>query len=217
MNRISGWRSTRRTIAIAVALLCIAAPAGASVIVQNFMQAEIASAPACFMKIDGQDTIPGNTTLADLDEASTSTDRDVTGTELLEEHIRLEGQIGDRVIFTDIVRYVNNCAEPIDVLLTSAVSSGDWTDMAAEIWISNVANPVNMDPNVDVLADEWNNTAIVVANGGAVAPAATGVVTVPSGSEIQGAFVVSTGVGRDVAPPLDAAELIWTAQATINT
>lgn len=217
MKRISAWRLTRRTAAITVAFLCIAAPAGASVIVQNFMHAEIASAPACFVKIDGQDTIPGNTSLADLDEASTSTDRDVTGTELLEEHIRLEGQIGDRVIFTDIVRYVNKCDEAVDVMLTSAVASGDWTDMAAEIWISNVASPVNMDPNVDVLADEWNDTAIIVANGGAVLPASTGVVTVASGSEIQGAFVVSTGVGRAVTPALDAAELIWTAQATINT
>ena len=209
-RRFGGFKFTRRSAAIVVALLMIGAPAGASVIIQNYMEADITAAPPCFVKSAGTDA--SGTALADFDDLTNT--RPIDGVDLLEEKIDVQGMIGDRVIYTDVVRYENNCLQPIDVVLVADAISGDWTNVSAEIWISNVEAPTNVDPNIDVPADEWQDDNITVTAGAAAGPYtdSTGVVTVAPGDEIQGAFVVSS----DVAFVAGTATINWVAQATLN-
>ena len=145
-SRFAALKFTRRSAAIIVALLMVAAPASASIIVQNFMEADITAAPPCFVKTTGDD--PANSTQASFDATGANTIA-VDGVDLLEEKISVTGMTGDRVIYTDVVRYENNCTEAIDVVLTTNAVSGDWSELAAEIWISNIAAPAAVDPNLD--------------------------------------------------------------------
>ena len=121
---------------------------------------------------------------------------------------------GDRVIYTDVVRYENNCTEAIDVVLTTNAVSGDWSELAAEIWISNIAAPAAVDPNLDGVGGDWNDDYIIVPAGTAAGAFvdSTGVITVAAGGEVQGAFVVSS----DIAFTAGTATVNWVAQATIN-
>ena len=210
-SRFAALKFTRRSAAIIVALLMVAAPAGASIIVQNFMDADITAAPPCFVKTTGDD--PANSTQASFDATGANTIA-VDGVDLLEEKISVNGMTGDRVIYTDVVRYENNCAEAIDVVLTTNQVSGDWSELAAEIWISNIAAPAAVDPNLDVAADNWNDDYIIVPAGTAAGAFvdSTGVITVAPGGEVQGAFVVSS----DIAFTAGTATVNWVAQATIN-
>lgn len=207
------WAFTRRTASVLVALMLVAAPAGASIIVQNYMEADITAAPPCFVKITGDDPTTSSQATFSADPLTDITA--VDGVDLLEEKITVTGMTGDRVIYTDVVRYQNNCLEAIDVMLTGTVASGDWTNVAAEIWISNVVAPGDIDPNLEVLpADDWQDDHITIpANSAGAIADATGVVTVPAGSEIRGAFIVSS----DVAFTGGTATANWVAQATINS
>ncbi len=210
-SRLAALKFTRRSAAIIVALLMVAAPAGASIIVQNFMEADITAAPPCFVKTTGSD--PLNSSQASFDASGANTIA-VDGVDLLEEKITVNGMTGDRVIYTDVVRYENNCLEPIDVVLTTNAVAGDWTNLAAEIWISNIAAPAAVDPNLDGVGGDWNDDYIIVPAGttaGAFVDS-TGVITVAPGAEVQGAFVVSS----DVAFTAGTATVNWVAQATIN-
>ncbi len=210
-SRFAALKFTRRSAAIIVALLMVAAPASASIIVQNFMEADITAAPPCFVKTTGDDA--ANSTQASFDATGANTIA-VDGVDLLEEKISVNGMTGDRVIYTDVVRYENNCAEAINVVLTTNQVSGDWSELAAEIWISNIAAPASVDPNLDVAADNWNDDYIIVPAGTAAGAFvdSTGVITVAPGGEVQGAFVVSS----DIAFTAGTATVNWVAQATIN-
>lgn len=209
-SRFAALKFTRRSAAIVVALLMVAAPASASIIVQNFMEADITAAPPCFIKTEGSDA--ANSTQASFDDSSNTIA--VDGVDLLEEKISVTGMTGDRVIYTDVVHYENNCAEPIDVVLTTNAVAGDWTNLAAEIWISNNGAPAAIDPNLDGVGGDWNDDYIIVPAGTAAGAFvdSTGTITVPAGGEVHGAFVVSS----DVAFTAGTATVNWVAQATIN-
>ena len=208
-RRFAGFTFTRRSASVIVALLMIAAPAGASVIVQNYMEADITATPPCFVKVAGTDA---STALATFD--GTTNTVGVDGVDLIEEEIGIQGMTGDRVIYTDMVRYQNTCGQDIDVVLTTNVVSGDWTNVAAEIWISSVAAPANIDPNLDGVGGDWEDDYIIVpaGTGAGAFVDSTGVVTVPNGGEVQGAFVVSS----DVAFTTGTATVNWVAQATLS-
>lgn len=204
----------------------MATPAAASVIVQNFMTASFEAVDACFNKAAGNDPDVGDNTDTSLvqyaDEATTpqSTYTVVeNGVTLIGESITLKGLKNDRVIFTDVVRYENNCDEPIQVQLTNFEAGGDWDFRAAEVWISNstTTDPADVDPNIDIPADDWNDTfANIPANSTGLLATSTGTVTVQPGDQIQGAFIVATGDGAGTAAA-DAGTLTWVAQATIVT
>lgn len=223
MNLRNTLRFTRRTTTVAVLLLLVAAPAMASIIVQNFMQAEITAADPCFNKVGGND--PAGSGLADYADEDTLPQSTYTTTEdgvtLIGEQISLTGLRNDRAIYTDVVRYQNTCDTPIQVRLTAAdAGTTAWTGYAAELWISNVdasvTDPADVDPNIDVVADHWNNTQIIVPSGSSGlitgANASTGTVTVPVGGEVQGAFIVTTA---DAAA--GSVTLQWVAEAVIPT
>ncbi|MEM7093191.1 MAG: hypothetical protein AAF567_09335 [Actinomycetota bacterium] len=211
-RRFGALPFTRRSAAIVVALLMIAAPAGASVIVQNYMEAEVSAVAPCFAKTVGADPDPVGTPGALITYDGTGNTTTVDGVDLIEERITLTGMVGDRVIYTDVVNYVNNCTDPITVQLTSTGVSGDWSDFSAEIWISNVANPANIDPNQDpALTDDWNDTLLFV--GDPFVAGSTGSVVVAPGASVQGAFVVSTDVAIAGGT---TATVNWVAEATLS-
>jgi hypothetical protein len=205
-------RFTRRSAAVLMALMMIAAPAGASIVLQNYSEADIAVAPSCFYKVSGQD--PVNSDLASFQSDAATTTIEMGNVSLLEEQVQVTGMTGDRAVYTDVVRYVNNCDVAVSVRLIGTEVSGDWDEVAAELWISNGMTPAAIDPNLDPAAiDDWNDTAIVIAAGTATGSidAATGNVVIPPGQYVMGAFVVNTGATNTDG----TATVNWVASATL--
>lgn len=202
-------RLTRRSALLVVAFLVFATPAMASLVVQNYMQADISSADPCFFKAAGDDTV--TYAGSDADDPFVAFDATQTvqidGSNLIEETISVRGMKGDRVVYTDIVRYQNRCDVPLQISLVadSSNGTGDWTDRSARIYISassdviaasdaNEVAPAGLPGDIGA-ASGWNGRPIVVDAGGNVSESATGTVTLPPGRELRGAIVISTGTG----------------------
>lgn len=217
-------RISRRAMLIIVGMLVFATPAMASLVVQNFMEADISSADACFVKVAGDDftsyTGAGATDpLASFSADETTDTIEINGADLLEEKITIRGMRGDRVLYTDVVRYQNNCDISFDIrLVTDATTAtGDWTDRSARIYLSALPAALGIDPvglgTPGVVGEGWDVTPILVeANTGAIPTGnqATGFVTVAPGQEIRGAFVVAAGVN---APSNSNGTVNWVAEA----
>jgi hypothetical protein len=193
MNRI-----TRRWAIAALAVLLVAAPAAASVITQNFMRTDVTTDAACFHKAEGDDAANfGNAALdpyADVDLTSTITNPE-TNVTLLQETVTVIGYEGDRITYTDVVRYVNDCDYDISLRLVveddaagnAGFTASDWTDKAVSIYLSLAAGAGSDfgDPS------EWDGTPIVIAKGDAAPSSAeTGTVTLAAGDSVQSAFVI---------------------------
>ncbi len=217
-------RISRRSALLASAAMVFATPAFASLVVQNFMEADIVTGDACFVKVAGDDI--GSYNAADPDDPNATFDGlsntiAVDGANLLEEKLTIRGMVGDRVTYTDVVRYQNTCNVPLDVtLVASANATGDWTDRSARIYISDLSSPI-AGPEVvfpgfpGTAGSGWNLNPIVVdANTGVINPlnSQTGTVTVSPGDEIFGAISISAGIGssNNLA---DIGTVNWVAQA----
>lgn len=211
-------RISRRAALVVTAITVFATPAFASLLVQNFMEADVTVADACFVKVAGADIAQYTPTDADDPSAafdSTTNTITVDGADLLEEKLTVRGMVGDRVTYTDVVRYENNCDVPLDVTLVASTTTatGDWTDRSARIYISDVAVPTG---RPGAATSGWNATPIVVdADTGNIAAtnAQTGTVTVAPGGEVRGAISVSAGVTASTA---GIGTVNWVAEA-VNT
>lgn len=217
-------RISRRSALLASAFMVFATPAFASLVVQNYMQADITVADACFVKVAGDD-IASYAATANPDDplstfSATLTDTiTVDGTDLLEEQLTIRGMRGDRVTYTDVVRYQNNCNVALDVTLvaSTATATGDWADRSARIYISEASHAIGT-PDATftgfpgAASSGWNATPIVVEDGGAIPAlnAQTGTVTVDPGDEIYGAISVAAGVA---ATTTGTGTVNWVAQA----
>ncbi len=200
-------RITARLAAVLVALLMIAVPAAATVITENFMRGDVAGGVACFVKVAGPDAAA--TADADVDVTSTIVSAS-TGVTLLQETITVAGYAGDRVTYTDVVRYQNNCDYDITLTLVAeddpaggTAISGTWADKYAAVYLSSTAGagaPVGAAP-------DWSGTFIEVSGGALTGPTA-GSVTVAQGTEVQSAFVIETDAGTATTGTLR-----YTAQA----
>ncbi|MEZ5342668.1 MAG: hypothetical protein R2706_14840 [Acidimicrobiales bacterium] len=177
-----------------------ATPAMASLIVQNYMEADVSVADACFSKAPGRDPITYTGSDADNPLAGfndTNNTVQVSGANLLEEKLTIRGMRGDRVMYTDVVRYQNTCDVPLKVSLIAdgTTATGDWDDRSAQIYISTVGAPGSLpgDPS----STDWDNQPIIVtANSAAISAPnnRTGTVTIPAGGEVRGAVVIAAGV-----------------------
>ena len=222
-----------KTTAICTAItVFIATPALASMLVENYMTAEVGAIAPCFSKVGGADVgAHGNAVVAFDGAATQNRDADgnvvVTGgVELLEEKVTVTGMVGDRVTYTDVVRYQNDCAQPIDVQLTLQGVAGNWEDRAIKVYLSTqAATAPELDVTIpaDVVAADsvndpvyWDDSPLAVDAGAAavLTNEETGVITLDTGEQLRGAVVISTGVGTAVA---DVASLDWTATAIRNT
>jgi hypothetical protein len=227
---MNNGRISRRAALLATGFMVFATPAFASLVVQNYMEADITVADACFVKVAGQDATtygapidpddPSAGFSAD-DTASTGDIIIVDGAELLEEKLTVRGMIGDRVTYTDVVRHQNNCKVSLTVRLVAGArpATAGWTDRSARIYVSDTTHVIG-DPALlfadlgmpGSAASGWNGTPIVVDVGGAITTnTQTGPVVVDPGEEIYGAISVSAGVSALVS---ETGTVNWVAQAT---
>ncbi len=200
-------RITARVAAVLVAVLMITVPAAATVITENFMRGDVAGSAACFTTVAGPDAAA--TADADVDLTTTIISA-TTGVTLLQETITVSGYAGDRVTYTDVVRYQNNCDYDITLTLVAeddpaggTALSGTWADKYAAVYLSTTAGagaPVGVAP-------DWSATFIEVS-GAALTSVTAGPVTVTAGSEVQSAFVIETDSGTATTGTLR-----YTAQA----
>ena len=218
-------RISRRAMLIIVAMLVFATPAMASLVVHNFMEADITSADACFVKVAGDDFASytgagANDPLSSFSNDETTDLIQINGADLLEEKITVRGMRGDRVMYTDVVRYQNNCDISLDVRLVTdaATATGDWTDRSARIYLSALPATIGTDPaglgRPGVTGDGWDVTPIVVeADTGAIPSGnqSTGTVTLAPGQELRGAFVISAGVNSSNGA---VGTINWVAEAS---
>jgi len=215
---------TTRGALLLVATLVFATPAMASLVVQNFMQAEISAADPCFFKAAGDDTL--TYAGADADDPFVSFDDtqtiQVDGSNLIQENIAVRGMTGDRVVYTDIVRYQNRCDVPLQITLVADSTNGvgDWTDRSARIYLSTASDVVGAADADEVApaglpgdvgaASGWDAQPIVVDAGGNVSETTTGTITLAPGRELRGAIVISTGTGAGDG----VGTINWQARAT---
>lgn len=214
---------TNRGALLLVATLVFATPAMASLVVQNFMQANITAADPCFFKAPGDDTL--TYTGADADDPFVAFDDSQTvqvdGSNLIQENIAVRGMRGDRVVYTDIVRYQNRCDVPLEISLVADSSNGvgDWTDRSARIYLSTASDvigaadadevaPAGLPGDVGV-GSGWDAQPIVVDAGGNISETSTGTITLAPGRELRGAIVISTGTGAGDG----VGSINWTARA----
>lgn len=208
---------TRRTAVVLVMLMMIAVPATAAVITQNFMRADVSLTAACFTKTAGADALGGSGFISFTEDATVDARNGVT---LLQEKTDLQGYRGDRMIYSDAVRFNNTCAHTIQVSLVSqndpngdpalepaAVAGSVWDDVAIKLYLSDVA--ITADPGIPTDTNPNWELMLTVDNGGDVTSG--GSVTIPNSGIRRLAFVIDTQ--HDVALPTDVATLRWTAQA----
>jgi len=211
-------RMSRRAAAIAVGMLAIGTPAGASLLVENFMEASITAAPACFNKVAGGGIyVPGDADdpQAEFDGTNTTTEDGVLVTEEL---LTIRGMVGDRVTYTRVVEYKNDCDIPLEVSLVNGVSAGTWAERTARVYISKNGNPADLIDRDDATdagpvdladSDDWVDTYIEVDKGGVVSSPSTTVVTIPPGESRFGAISITSSNADTGA--IDT--INWTAQA----
>ncbi len=221
---------SRRAAIVTVGLFIFATPAYASLVLQNFIQADIEVGEACFVKVGGNDAVSYVGTDADdpfvdfSKDPNKAVDPDVVqvdGVNLLEERLTIRGMRGDRVIYTDVIRYQNTCEIPLTMQLVTdgGSATGDWGDRSARVYISSSPTVIGGIPTLGrpgVAGSGWDPTPIVVeANTGAIpgANAQTGAVVVPPGQEVRGAIVVAAGVNSSTT---NIGTINWIAEAVNN-
>jgi hypothetical protein len=217
-------RLSQKSAMLIVAGLVVATPAMASLVVQNFMQADVTAADPCFFKAPGDDTISydggdANDPLVAFDATQTV---QVDGSNLIEETITVRGMTGDRIVYTDIVRYQNRCDVPLSVTLVADSSSGtgDWSDRSARIYLSTASDAIGLADAAETApaglpgdvgaASGWDASPIVIDAGGTISETSTGTVLVQPGRELRGAIVISTGTSAGAG----VGSVNWQARAT---
>ncbi len=200
-------RLSRRAAMATVATLVVATPAMAGLVIQQQMQADITSAEGCFSKVAGADdgVFTGATATSPLGGFSDDPAADtveIDGVNLLEAGLEVRGMRGSRVVYTDLVRFRNECDIALDVTLVAdaTVGTGDWIDRSARIYLSSTPQAIGAGGDLGrpgTPGGAWDPTPIIVeADSGAipVTNARTGTVTLPPGQELRGAITISAGV-----------------------
>lgn len=185
------------------------------------MKADITAVAPCLVKVAGRDA----KTFSDaaklpyvaLDAAATIATPAPDAVKLLNESVTVSAFKGDRLIIGDVGRITNNCNYPLTVSLKadaqfgSAVTAGDWTDLAMDVYLGK--KNAGVSATDFALAADWDATPIhvqpAVAAAGVVTNASTGVVVIPAGEDRQIGFRIDAGTTA-VAKP---ATLRWTVSA----
>ncbi len=191
------------------AVLVFASPAMASLVVESFIEADIGVGASCLIESPGPDV--ANYTAVDADDPNATLDGtgntvQIGGQDLAETQVSVRGMIGDRVMYTDLVRYENNCGVDMSVALVSGTEVGDWTGLGAEIHLSSVAAPGTRPGGAG-----WAGDPITVTSGGLLTNTRTGSVVIPAGESRVGAVVITAGVGADQT---ETNTISWTIEAT---
>jgi hypothetical protein len=197
-------RVTRRTAIATVALMAVAVPAGASVIIQNFIVAKVTGKAPCFVKIGGSDSTTYGTAGALAGTGpyvftDTTPTLSAGGVNFINETISIRGFAGDRTKYTDVIRYQNNCSVPMTIRLTAEAdpagglaTSVGWNDMVVRAYLSKVAAPV-ASTDLETDAINWDQQ-FGISSVGAVTVSGSAI-TVAAGAELQGGFSVDVNQG----------------------
>ena len=221
-NSAQRRRMTLRGAVAAILAIAVATPVLAAVLIQNFMRADIETVAACFTKVEGGDattySAAGADPYANVDTTSTVT---ANGIDFLQEEVTVKGYDGDRTIYTDVVRYQNNCDNDLSVQLrlendvagNARVQNWGAGDMAAAIYLSDV--PVTIDDPANGgtdLVTNWDGSPIMVDGSANVVNANTGSVVIAPGEEIISGFRIDVSDGSQG----QTGTLRYTAVATVQ-
>jgi hypothetical protein len=213
---------TLRGAVAAILAIAVATPVLAAVLIQNFMRADIEAVQACFVKVEGGDATtysnPLNDPYANVDTTATVT---ANGVSFLQELVTVKGYDGDRTIYTDVVRYQNDCDHDLSVQLileddvagNPRVENWGAGDLATAIYLSDVPIAQGGAANGGTdLVTNWDGSPIFVDGAGTVVNAQTGSVVIAPGEEIISAFRIDVSDGSQGT----TGTLRYTAVATVQ-
>lgn len=215
-------RMTRRGAGMLIALMLIAVPAAAAVMTQSFVKSNVELDNTCFNLLEGQDSLDGYAT---FDPSPTVTDP-AGNVSLIQAEISITGNVGNRVVFTDVGRFDSSCVDTLSLRLRSAsdpagapaqeppVAPGSlWESVDIRIFVAAIeAMPAGSDPLND--PSSWTEVLTVVdgtvSNGGTV--------TLINGANRELSFVIDTDAGfaPDIDPANNTLVWRWTAEASKN-
>ncbi|MFV0317167.1 MAG: hypothetical protein ACK5O2_09445 [Microthrixaceae bacterium] len=192
-RRPTAKRLSRTLVAAAAILGLTALPAAATVLMQNFVEADIESTPACMTKTAGSDSTSsgGVVTFNTTNTQSTSGD----SVNLLNETFTLKGFKGDRLISSDAGAVVNKCTFPVTISLKAEAQfgepawAGDWADLAASVYLGTPGGAA--DPDF-TNTSAWLGSPIH-ANSTGVTDDSVGTVTLPAGSQARIGWSLDSG------------------------
>lgn len=187
-------RRLGRTIAAAAAALAVtAAPAAATVAMQNMVEANIKTTTACMAKIAGGDT-SSTSGLVSFNTTATQTTTD--GVAMLNELFTVTAVKGDRLVSSDAGAVKNNCTYSLVVTVRVEDQFGDpkwagpWTDLAATLYLGKANGAA--DPTFG--ATDWLGSP-VKANSTGVVDDIVGTVTLAPGESARLGWAVDCGTG----------------------
>lgn len=215
-------RMTLRGAVAAILAIAVATPVLAAVLIQNFMRADIEAVAACFTKVEGSDATTYNAPLADpYANVDTTSTVSANGIDFLQEEVTVKGYDGDRTIYTDVVRYQNNCDNPLSVQLileddvagNPRVENWGAGDLATAVYLSDVPVAIGAPANGGTdLVTNWDGSPIFVDGNANVVNAQTGSVVIAPGEEIISAFRIDVSDGSQGT----TGTLRYTAVATVQ-
>ncbi len=197
-------RLKRKAAVVAAGILSVASVAGASVLVQNFMQGSfVAAGPPCLEKTAGADAafdgfgFDGTSTAGTANPATDTID-------VTQESITLDGLRGDRVTAQEVFVIENNCAVDLVVSIGNVAVTGAWGGKYVELWLGAIDTPTDYP---GVVVTEYDPTPIIIDEG-TITTAATGTITIPAGQTRPVGVVVTTD-----AAGTSVGAATWTVQA----
>ena len=215
-------RMTLRGAVAAILAIAVATPVLAAVLIQNFMTADVEAVAACFTKVEGGDattySAPAADPYADVDTTHTVS---ANGIDFLQEQVTVKGYDGDRTIYTDVVRYQNNCDNPLSVQLileddvagNPRVENWGSGDFATAVYLSDVPVTIGGAANGGTdLVTNWDGAPIFVDGNGTVVNDRTGSVVIDPGEEIISAYRIDVSDGSQGT----TGTLRYTAVATVQ-
>jgi hypothetical protein len=204
---------------VAGILICGVAPASAALLVQNYMQADVARSEACLKSVAGTNATAFGSGVPSI-AVSSGSFTTAEGTPLIRQIITVRGVKPERTVLADAFRLRNRCGHPVSVTITaaahgsSAAVAGEWNDLSLRIHLSNTqtAAPATdllppLTPAATIAAGNtftdptvvaaWNQTPLRIGAStggvGTVLSGASGPVIIANNSDIQVAVVVDAG------------------------
>jgi hypothetical protein len=203
-------RGLRTAGVTALVLGVTALPAAATVIMQNFVEADLSATPACMVKVGGADASNASG-LVSFDTGNAQNNNATDAVPLLNETFTIKGLKGDRLISSDAGAVRNDCDYPITVSMKvesqfgDAGYDGDWTQLAATVHLGTANGAAGTD---------FSNTANwlaspIHANSSSVTDDSVGTVTLAAGQSARIGWEVDAGTGA-TATSTDPAILRFT-------
>lgn len=191
-----------------IVVILLAVPVAAAISVQNFLTADVQVADACFDKTAGSDVSSGTGFLT-FDATTTVSDG---GVNLVQESLTIRAFAGDRLLYTDAMRYNNNCGSPLLLQLDTAPDPANNPSLVPStggIWDNvNITFYVQDPSGTTVAGLDGTHTELLSVSGGTLST--TGSLTIADGGTAIMSIIVDTDGSALVG---DSGTLRWIAIA----